>query len=80
MAFKDKLALSDEDAALAHLDVGRRLLRAQYEAGSRKDDTPSRKASAERPAAGLGPLTCAPAAACAVQPSIAGLCLFMTTL
>ena len=42
-AFKDKLELSDEDAALAHLAVGRRLLRAQYEAGGRDADAPARK-------------------------------------
>ncbi|EFN52285.1 hypothetical protein CHLNCDRAFT_139027 [Chlorella variabilis] len=42
-AFKAALALSDVDAAPAHIEVGRRILRGRMEAGSRADDVEARK-------------------------------------
>ncbi len=34
-AFKDAIGLADEDAAPVHIDVGRRIMRSRFEAGSR---------------------------------------------
>ena len=42
-AFKDALGLLDEDAAPVHMDVGRRLMRARFEAGSRAGDARARQ-------------------------------------
>ena len=43
IAFKAALKLSDTDAAAAHIDVGRRILRQRAEAGSRTSDVEQRK-------------------------------------
>ena len=42
-AFKQALGLSDVDAAPVHLDVGRRLVRSSYEAGSREANALEKK-------------------------------------
>ena len=42
-AFKSTLGLTDEDAAPAHVDVGRRILRERYEAGSKDTEAEGRK-------------------------------------
>lgn len=42
-AFKTALGLADEDAAPVHLDVGRRILRLRYEAGSSASDVQQRR-------------------------------------
>ncbi|CAL8468289.1 g7829 [Coccomyxa elongata] len=38
-AFKEALGLADEDAAPVHIDVGRRIMRSRFEAGSRRDSS-----------------------------------------
>jgi len=43
-AFLDALGLSDEDAAQAHLDAGRRIMRGRFEAGSRDSEAEQRRA------------------------------------
>lgn len=42
-AFKEAVGLSDTDAAPVHLDVGRRLVRSSYEAGSREANALEKK-------------------------------------
>eukprot|EP00210_Caulerpa_lentillifera_P002696 g2576.t1 len=44
LSFKTALGLTDEEAALVHMDVGRRLSRSAFETESRADKTTSRKA------------------------------------
>ena len=43
-AFKEALGLSDEDAAPAHIDVGRRIMRSRFEASTRAGNTDSFRA------------------------------------
>ena len=43
-AFKDALGLSDEDAAPAHIDVGRRIMRSRFEASTRAGNSDSFRA------------------------------------
>ena len=43
VAFKSALGISDEDAALVHMDVGRRLSRSTFESETRTERTTSRK-------------------------------------
>ena len=38
-AFKEALGLSDEDAAPAHIDVGRRIMRSRFEASTRSGNS-----------------------------------------
>ena len=43
VAFKSALGISDEDAALVHMDVGRRLSRSTFESDTRTERSTSRK-------------------------------------
>ena len=51
-AFKEALGLTDADAAPVHLDVGRRLVRSSYEAGSREANALEKKVCATHPVGG----------------------------
>jgi hypothetical protein len=46
-SFRDALGLTDEDAAPVHIDVGRRFMRARFEASSRAGDAAGRAALAK---------------------------------